>query len=527
MWSACVGQCAGISRAIATLAWLLACTAGCSSPRAIPDAGLRPTKRSPSKADGGGGAAARDAASIGKTALDAGKGVAAGRDAAAEPVVWPVGRPGCGLEHAAFCDTFNAPASERGRAGDLDVRFWSGGRMQPQLPTGSGASIAIAPATIPSCRADTAQQVLPDADTLICDPNADIDSHHLLVAVAAQNYGQNSYRIRQPFDFKDRTGTIVFDADAYVVNTLLGWVSVEVSEDPTTTPSFALLDNDEGAIIPRNGVEVQLQTNCPDAHSTTVRMIAVYDEYKSTILMPNNPPCIPTQEGKLNHFEVSVSQTRVEVRGTPFSADGKSFDPPVLLYAADVQLPFSRGYVSITVHNHATIKYSKPGGRASHPYDAWVARWDDVGFDGPVVSNYREYEVPDSLVPMDAAMNIAYRVADIASGPSHTLHIPGVDLTDVTSARLTLSGWYLKGSNEKYVLHYRFNGHPFRDRPLTAGEVFEMSDHNQGAIAQLIDVQLEDLVQGDNTLEFVTENVPQNYPPAVLNIDLVLATAVK
>lgn len=58
-----------------------------------------------------------------------------------------------------------------------------------------------------------------------------------MVAVGAQNYGQNSYRIRQPFDFAGRTGKIVFDADATVENRLIGWVSVQVTEDPVNAPT--------------------------------------------------------------------------------------------------------------------------------------------------------------------------------------------------------------------------------------------------------------------------------------------------
>jgi hypothetical protein len=33
-----------------------------------------------------------------------------------------------------------------------------------------------------------------------------------------------------------------------------------------------------------------------------------------------------------------------------------------------------------------------------------------------------------------------------------------------------------------------------------------------------------DLVQGNNTLEFVAVNAPQGYPPCLANIDLVLTT---
>src|SRR5688572_9562063 len=31
-----------------------------------------------------------------------------------------IGKPGCGFERAAFCDTFDAPSARRSRAGELD-----------------------------------------------------------------------------------------------------------------------------------------------------------------------------------------------------------------------------------------------------------------------------------------------------------------------------------------------------------------------------------------------------------------------
>jgi hypothetical protein len=48
--------------------------------------------------------------------------------------------------------------------------------------------------------------------------------------------------------------------------------------------------------------------------------------------------------------------------------------------------------------------------------------------------------------------------------------------------------------------------------------------HSQGQLGQIISVMPSDLVQGDNTLEFVAVNVPQGYPPCLANIDLVLTT---
>jgi hypothetical protein len=43
-----------------------------------------------------------------------------------------------------------------------------------------------------------------------------------------------------------------------------------------------------------------------------------------------------------------------------------------------------------------------------------------------------------------------------------------------------------------------------------------------GAFGQMLEVPVADLVAGDNTIEFGTANVPQSYPPAVANVDLIL-----
>jgi hypothetical protein len=398
----------------------------------------------------------------------------------------------------------------------------------------------IGPATIRPCRGGLPAQVSPPNDALVCDATTAIASPHLMVAVGAQNYGQNSYRIRQPFDFAGRTGKIVFDVDATVENGLIGWTSVEVVEDPTNVPTFALdFDNDEDAAVPRNGLELQFQNGCVNAGAPGVglRMLLVYRNYQPTALVPSqSAPCIPTQRDHLNHFELRVSQQNVEVWATPASANGVSFGNAVLVYGAPVSLPFSRGYVSISTHNHASLKYSPTYSVSHAEMDAWVTRWDNVGFDGPVITNWREYEVADSLTPGTDAWNrsgpvvsVGYRVPDAATGPTQTLHLRNVDTTNAVSARLSVSAWYLTSADfgadpTKFVLRYRFNGKAWHDRKLTTEELGVLARISHGQLGQMLDVPLSDLVQGDNTLEFVTLNVPQSYPPLVQNIDLVLRT---
>jgi hypothetical protein len=451
------------------------------------------------------------------------------------------GSVACGLADAAFCETFDQPSTLQGRAGELNPARWSGARMQPLLPVGR-VPIAIAAATLPPCRAGLPTTVFADGDTVICNPTTAIRSSHLLVAAAAQNYGQNSYRIRQPFDFANRTGRIVADAEAFVLNGLIGWVSIDVSEDPSPVPGFTVngVGNDEGTLPPRNGFQVQLQANCNapgNVPGVALRLINLSRNYQQTAIQPTQSVCVPTTPGHLNRIEVRVSQRRLEVYLSPYSADGIDFPPLQLLHAVDVDLPFSRGYVHITTHNHASRKYTGDGSYgATHLYDAWIARWDNVGFDGPVIDSTREYEIGNASIPgtvfgddITPARGIGYPVADAAAGPEQVLRLNGVDPASAVRARLALSFWSVRGlvsraEESRYVLRYRFNGKAFHDRPFSAEELGLLAAGQlPSATAPVFDVPLSDLVPGVNTLEFVTVGVPQGYVPAVANIDLVLS----
>jgi len=43
-------------------------------------------------------------------------------------------------------------------------------------------------------------------------------------------------------------------------------------------------------------------------------------------------------------------------------------------------LPFTSGYVQLSTYNHASVKYS-----TNNSIDSYIARFDNVGFDGPVL----------------------------------------------------------------------------------------------------------------------------------------------
>jgi hypothetical protein len=450
------------------------------------------------------------------------------------------GTPGCGLGTPAFCETFDRSSGGHGRAGELDHKLWSGGRIAPQQPSAMGLATGIGPATIPACRAGLPAQVNPDQDTLICEPNEDVRNSHLLVAVGAQNYGQNAYRIRQPFDFNGRMGKIVFDAEAYIISSLFGWVSIELTDEPVNVPSYSIGDrgtaNDEGGIVPRNALEIAFANDCAGyapPPAVSVRLLNVITDYKDNVVMPKTPVCLSTKKGRLNHFEIAVSQQKVEIYATDFSPDGSTFGAPKLLLSQAVNLPFSRGWLSISTHNHATLKYSGPaGGRNVPTMDAWTARWDNVGFDGPVISGWREYEIDDAAVPGKDAwdrkgpvVSIGYNLG-AATAPPRALTFKAVDLTGATAARLSMSVWYDPGMpTAQFTMRYRLNGKAWHDRLLSPGELTVLTNtHSLGQVSQIIDVPVAELVAGDNLLELATLNVPLGYPPSASNIDLVLTT---
>jgi hypothetical protein len=388
-------------------------------------------------------------------------------------------------------------------------------------PTNDDEAVAVGLATIGTCRGDLPDRVPVELSTLVCDGNDRIHSNHLLVAAAAQNYGQHSYRARQPFDFADRTGSIVFDAEGYNVG-LLGWISVEVTELPTPAPSFTLQQNYENGSIPENGIEIQFAHIC-GGENVGVSDILVYDDFAQLSVFTLGD-CVPAAQGRLNHFEVRLSEGRVEVLATPASDDGVTFEEPVLIASADIALPFSRGYVHFTTHNHATLKYSEGA------MDAWVARWDNLAFDGPAITDaFREYEALDSLTQTASGMtNVAYRLADESMGPAQTIEIHDVELEGATRAWLALQNWSLRVGSEPpadFALNYRVNDGPWQARMLTASELQMMVDlPNAGTRSLMLDVDVAALVDGTNLLQFTTSNADMGYPPVVLNIDLILET---
>jgi hypothetical protein len=312
----------------------------------------------------------------------------------------------------------------------------------------------------------------------------------------------------------------VFDVDPGLVEGVgpPGWVSIEVTEDPISVPSYALFLNDEGGAKPRNAFELQLRGMRGGAvDAISVERLHVFENYIDTVTEATGEEFVALKPGHLNRFELRVSQQRIELAGTDYSEDGKEFGPLKPLMSEALNASFTRGYVHITMHNHATEKYAN--------MDAALSRWDNVGFDGPVITSWREYDAPDSKVLEGNEMDIGYYAGSDESPASLTF--PGVDPAGATTAHIAVTAWYLVQGDDGasgYTVRYRLNGKAWHDHVLTAAEQVAVTEDCLGAIEHMLEVPLSDLVSGDNQLEITTANTPTNYAPVVANVTLVLAT---
>lgn len=457
----------------------------------------------------------------------------------------------CGLTNPAFCETFEsgpAPVAERGRAGELNRARFGAARLVHSLATGGNvpmwvrdAELGLDPGEPDSCHAGLPAFLPVNQDTLVCDANAHM-TRHLVVATGTQNYGVNSYRIRQPFDFADRTGRIVFDADL-ASNLLLGYLSIVISDDPAPTANWDV--NGRGP-NPRNGLIITFMGKNPFSSFVNVyevRDFATVATHEYTV----SPP-VPIQRGRLNHVEIRLSRTQLAVDMSASSDNGVTFPTAVdhgrLTFGT--ALPFTRGHVQFLSHNHATWKYSGGNYGTPHPLRSWNTYWDNIGFDGPVLDSAREYEIPDSLTPITYAQEyhdandqvvtvqqpgrtIAYLIPNDPTMLSAPFTFHGVSLANATRARLVMTGYYQNwGFNlvpqPTSRLIYKLNDRPNHERAFTPGEIamYQNELGQGGAINHAIDLPLSELVEGDNTLRLSTRDLASGYPNAVVNVDLLV-----
>lgn len=404
-------------------------------------------------------------------------------------------QPGdCGLANPAFCETFEQPAPG-GRGGDLDEARWSFARWGHQVqylweraPASTYPDGHLFPATF--C-GKPFSGILPDDDVKICDGIGVGGEHSLQLNEVFDDqgdFGINTMRIRQPFEFADRTGKVVWDVDGKVNPLNLGhgwWFEMWITADPVPLPYHQAPGVTS---YPRQGVGFAFQfgADCPEDTTwwSALETVHVTDNYQIIHDTPfwelDQAParCFKVADGKLNHFELRISRDKAELWASDYD------DPSTLsrrATAPNLGLTFTRGYVHF---QHGQYNAPKDG----HVTGSQTFRWDNIGFDGPTLATPRAYDVGNPGMPGAGG---AVRIGWFLDGGPQTFTVHDVDLTRATSAsfNFTIDGM------PSQTIEYSFNGHTVHSftYPRTVGEP-------GGVHGFSLEAPLAELVPGDNAI---------------------------
>jgi hypothetical protein len=473
----------------------------------------------------GGSSGKGGSGSGGKSDGSGGKGNTAGSTASGSgglpPEVPPRAEPGtCGLDEPAFCEEFEEPKAG-GRGGQIDDDVWAFsryGHVGTQFFTRILATYEpeqVMPSVF--CGQPFTGLRMPD-DVAVCDGvGADgLTSTQLNEVYDDQgDFAFNSFRARQLFDFTDREGTITFDVDAKINPYNLGhgwWIEVFITEDTAPMPYH----ESPGVLsYPKNGIGFAFQglNSCPEdkggRSGTEVSRVFVTENWRIVHDFPgydleqgSESRCFKAEDRKLNRFKIVISQDKAEV----WASD---FDDPLnvrkLVTAEPLDLSFTRGYVHF---QHSQYNARKDGDVTG----VQTYRWDNIGFDGPTYAMPRSYEIADNDAPSanGEGRHYGYYLTD-----DDWLSVPieDVDLSGANKATLSFS--FFMPWNRGLV--YRFNGGP--EHTFIVPE-YGSDGHILRGFA--VDVPIEELVDGDNTIEMMATSMQDYQHEAVANMDLTI-----
>lgn len=414
-----------------------------------------------------------------------------------------MGAGGCGLPQPAFCDTFDAPFPIT-RSGQLDNSRWSVARVSSAHNPSQGNVDTFYPTDAMFCK-DPITGVRPPNDYFECGPQFG-ESNHFMEAINDKGqYVWDAARIRQPFDFAGRTGTVTFIVDAFTEGNHSFWPEVWISDQPVPAvhsahPASAAFGNNSVGIAFNADCSANVNCGADCLHrpgdgavgQITVVQNGVATDYTSASGLTQFG-CYSTMMDMHNRFEVRLDQRHVEVWATDM--DGSNLREVAAL--ANLSLNFTRGYVYL---EHAAYNAEKFGA----PADAMhTFHWDDVGFDGPALPLERGYDVADALTPTrDGGVNLGY---DLSNGPV-SFNLAGVNPSGGAAASVNFTAYYTSVA----PLSYRLNNGPAHRLAWPFPDQTTYLWHTVSA-----PVALSELAPGTNTLWFGQAN-----GVALANIDL-------
>jgi|SoiMethySBSTD1v2_1073268.scaffolds.fasta_scaffold17484_3 hypothetical protein len=425
------------------------------------------------------------------------------------------------MDKPAFCETFDQP-HPGGNGGEIDETRWAFARHNGPFNRKESTSYYRIegqtgqfdtysnPDGPPTMCGKEFSGVWPPDDVKVC--NGQLNEVHDGSGLAI-----NSFMARQPFDFTNRTGTIVFDVDAKRNDGWDGhgwWLEVWITEDPAPIPYHGAPFVES---YPRNGFGFQIapmdafddvRINQLGRFVTTkdFRIVRddVFDEY-------NNASSFRVKDTVMNRFKVLISQDSIEVFSTDYDK------PDELVWRArskGLNLPFTVGYVHFQhVHYNAAktpncdCEGQGPSGcngrcamypQGFHASQTQAYRWDNIGFDGPVYPMTQGHDLPMNTdtptIDGEKQVVYGYRINEGGNPEPKTLQVTNIDPTNAKRASLNISFTGYPGD----TIRYRLNGKAQREWKVP-------DDRGWDPIAVLrafsLDVPVADLVPGTNTVE--------------------------
>ena len=373
---------------------------------------------------------------------------------------------------AIFCDTFDIKKDPtiQSRTGDLDPNVWGVSRTIGDVNLGQGQYNAAPSTAIRSCDG-TNVTVRPPNDVIICDGQLrEATNDNPANIYDAGGVTSLAMYPKQPFDFAGRTGTVAFDIANDTHGFHAAWPEFWMSNLPTPVP-FEHLDS--WVSNPQHGFGMRFSAQvgpgqrglCPNGKNLTkprwtvndivvVRNYVYEDAYYNTVNgTPSTPPlklnildCVvssPDNSGIMNHIEVRVSQSLIEV----WASDAGTTALRKIATATNANLSFTRGLIWLEDVHYNADKGESGSTVPSQRQHTFV--WDNVAFDGPFTYRDFSYDALDANQPGPA--NNAWNLGKLSS-------------PDQTSSWSVL---YLPANPQAEVVRVLFNFHNETNRPPT------------------------------------------------------------
>jgi hypothetical protein len=390
----------------------------------------------------------------------------------------------------ALCETFDSPAGTGNRAGQLNGVLWGVSRTSQMENPSQGAMDAWLPTQVNACGAT--RTIVPDNYPLICNGQLveGLDD--------GGNYTVQAMYPKQPFDIAGRTGTATFDVTADSEGPHAAWPEFVYTDQPVPSPHHEEASQSDFA---RNSFGFNLASNTGTC--TTVDTMYVTRNYAWEALPFQQLGCVQksSDPARLNHFEVRISQSHVEVWGT----DPASTVMKELAAVDNANLTLTRGLIWIEDIHYNADKFNTQG---RHTFV-----WDNVGFDGPSLPRDLAFDVRDSLTPTGdgtGSVNLGYAFS--GDGTPLKLQVDGLyNVAQAAGAILTFNFFpYDVGG-----ISYRINGHGWHTVAWPYADNTTYSWRTLGLPVPLSEVQA-----GTNTIEFGVMK-----SGSIANVDIILVAA--